>query len=148
MKFYYNKKCEDTPILREGDQVYLLRQIMGQKNFNIQSKYPSNKLDTVKYRLFQITKKLANNNYYLKLSKKIQVYLIFHILLLELTKNPKNNQDKADNEEYKVEKIIDQKTEKGQIYYLIKQKGYLPEENTWEPVRYLSCPEKIEEYNQ
>lgn len=25
MKFYYDKKREDTPILREGDQVYLLR---------------------------------------------------------------------------------------------------------------------------
>lgn len=28
MNFYYNKKHEDTPILREGDQVYLLRRTM------------------------------------------------------------------------------------------------------------------------
>jgi hypothetical protein len=120
---------------------------MGQKNFNIQSKCPSNKLDAVKYGPFQIAEKLANDNYRLKLPERMQIHPIFHILLLEPTKNPENDQDEADDGEYEVEKIIDQKTEKGQIYYLVKWKGYPPEDNTWEPVRYLNCPEKIEEYN-
>ena len=61
----------------------------------------------MKYGPFQIAEKLANNNYCLKLPERMQVYLIFYILLLEPTKNPENNQDKADDEEYKVEKIID-----------------------------------------
>ena len=84
----------------------------------------------MKYRLFQIAEKLANDNYHLKLPERMQVYLIFYISLLKPTKNPENDKDKADDEEYEVEEIMDRKTEKGQIYYLVKWKGYPPEVNT------------------
>jgi len=53
--------------LRERERVYLLKQTKDQKNFNLKSKQPSNKLDAIKYGLFMIKKKLSNNNYKLKL---------------------------------------------------------------------------------
>jgi hypothetical protein len=50
MKFYYDKKREDTPQLQEGERVYLLQleRTMGQKKFNSKSKRPRNKLDAEK----------------------------------------------------------------------------------------------------
>jgi hypothetical protein len=50
-------------ILKKRKKVYLLRQIIENKNFNILNKKSSNKLNTIKYRPFTIKKKLINNNY-------------------------------------------------------------------------------------
>jgi hypothetical protein len=69
----------------------------------------------VKYGPFKIKKKLANNNYRLMLLARMRVYLVFYILLLEPTLNPENAEDEATNinEEFEVEKILDQRTMKG-----------------------------------
>jgi hypothetical protein len=148
MKFYYDKKREDTPQLEEGERVYLLRRTMGQKKFNIKSKRPSNKLDAVKYGPFRIDKILKNDNYRLKLPARMRIHPVFHVSLLEPTKNPENAKDEAEDEEYEVEKILGRESVNGEIYYLVNWKGYPPEENTWEPVRHLNCQEKIQEYHQ
>src|SRR6476620_3439959 len=113
-------KREDALILKKGERVYLLRRTPGSKTFNIKSKQPSDKFDAVKYGPFRIMKKLDNDNYQLQLPTRMHIHPIFHILLLEPTKNPENKNNKANNEEYKVEKILDRKTEKGQIYYLVR----------------------------
>ena len=62
---------------------------------------------------------------------------VFHILLLEPA--PQNAQTTGDieiedNDEYEVEKILKQKRINGQLFYLIKWKGYNTSENTWEPI--------------
>ena len=41
------------------------------------------------------------------------MYPIFHVSLLEPTRNPENEDDEVDDEEYKVEKILKRKSEKG-----------------------------------
>jgi hypothetical protein len=148
MKRYYDLKRGDTPHLKRGERVYLLRRTIGRKDFNIKSKRPSNKLDAVKYGPFKIEKKLANNNYRLTLPTRMRVYLVFHISLLEPTLNPENTKDEATdiNKEFEVEKILDQRTMKGQVQYLVRWKGYSPENNSWEPVRHLNCPNKIREF--
>jgi hypothetical protein len=83
IKTYYDKKREDAPILKERERVYLLRRTIGNKNFNILSKKPSNKLDAIKYRPFTIKKKLTNDNYKLQLPNRMKIHLVFHVLLLE-----------------------------------------------------------------
>jgi hypothetical protein len=148
MKAYYDKKREDAPILEKGERVYLLRRTMGNKNFNIPSKKPSNKLDAIKYGPFTIKKKLANDNYELQLPSRMKIHPIFHISLLEPTASQHENYDEADEEEHEVERIVRRKVEKGRILYLVKWKGYSEEHNSWEPVRHLNCPEKIREYHQ
>jgi hypothetical protein len=47
----------------------------------------------------------------------MQVYPVFYILLLKLMLNPENAKDKATNinNKFKVDKILDQQTMKGQI---------------------------------
>ena len=57
--------------------MYLLRR-------NIRSDKPIKKLDIVKLGLFKILKKKGLVNYELELPKRIRIYLVFYILLLEL----------------------------------------------------------------
>lgn len=71
---------------------------------------------------------------------------MFYISLLEPIRNPENENDEVDDEEYKVKKILKRKSEKGQIYYLVKWKRYGSEYNLWEPIRYLNCPEQIQAF--
>ena len=65
MAKYANQKRIEGPILKEGDKVYLLRQ-------NIKTKYPSNKLNYKKIKLFKILRKLLNTNYKLLLLHRIR----------------------------------------------------------------------------
>lgn len=47
------------------------------------------------------------------------MHLVFYILLLELTENPKNSDDEVMDDEYKVERILKKKLNNGRIFYLI-----------------------------
>ncbi|KAF8761609.1 hypothetical protein RHS01_00745 [Rhizoctonia solani] len=52
-------------------------------------------------------------------------------------------------EEYKVEQIIDSKRQQGKWFYLIKWKGYGPEDNSWEPEELLeNSQEEIQRFNK
>jgi hypothetical protein len=118
MAFYTNKKYLDSPRLKKGDKVYFLRR-------NIQTTRPSNKLDYKKLGPFVIEQVLKPVNYKLRLPDYIQIYPVFYISLLELV--PANTKivvpellTKEDNQEYKVERVIDYKDTKNKRQYLIK----------------------------
>ncbi|KAF8748433.1 Chromo (CHRromatin Organization MOdifier) domain [Rhizoctonia solani] len=52
-------------------------------------------------------------------------------------------------EEYEVEQIIDSKRQRGKWFYLIKWKGYGPEDNSWEPEELLEhSQEEIQRFNK
>jgi hypothetical protein len=126
---YYDGYRNIKPILKEKNKVYLIQQ-------NIQTKQPSTKLDHKKLGLFKIKRIIRLVNYELVLPKTINIYLVFHISLLELVLlevllalvteielvNP--------NAEYKVGEILDHKQVRNYIKYLIKWIDYLYSENT------------------
>jgi len=55
----------------------------------------------------------------------------------------------SDEEEYEVESIVSKRIKKGKVEYLVKWKGWEnPDDNTWEPVEHLECPELIQAYEE
>ena len=55
----------------------------------------------------------------------------------------------ASEKEYKVEEILDRQERRGKTKYLVKWKGYMVEENTWEGMKNLkNAMEKVEEFEK
>jgi hypothetical protein len=116
---YYDKYYNIKPILKKGDKVYLIQR-------NIQTKQPSIKLDHKKLGLFKIKRITRLVNYKLVLPKTMNIYLVFHILFLELVLlgvlpvpiieiEPINP-----NTKYKIKEILDYKRVRNYIKYLVK----------------------------
>jgi len=55
----------------------------------------------------------------------------------------------AGEKEYEVEEILDRQERRGKTKYLVKWKGYMVEENTWEGLENLkNAMEKVEEFEK
>ena len=81
--------------------------------------------------------------YKLRLPLKLQSYLVFYVIQIELALLDilliDKEVDQEGDGEYKVKEILNSKEFKlGQIKYFVKQKGYKLEENTQEPIKYLT----------
>jgi hypothetical protein len=77
MTKYANCKRLKGPTLKGGDKVYLLRH-------NIKSNKPTKKLDIVKLGPFKVLRQKGPVNYELELPKRMRIYLVFYVSLLEL----------------------------------------------------------------
>jgi transposase InsO family protein len=142
---YVNKKRKTAPLLKEGDKVYLLTK-------NLRTRRPTKKLDKVKVGPFFISKQISPVNFRLELPKDAKIHPVFHISLLEPAdaKTPvqKDFHYQADgNDEWEVEKIIQQRRKGRRQEYLVKWLGYPDSENTWEPATHLTnCQQLLKEF--
>ena len=135
---------------RDTERVYIRRRTAGSRDFNLRSLRPSQKLDHVKYGAFPVVRKLENDNYELQLPSRMKIHPVFHISLLEPTKNPRNKENEmiTEEQEWEVERVIGKRIRKGSVEYKVRWTGYESEDDTWEPVRHLHCPEKITEFEK
>ncbi|QRW26785.1 Retrotransposable element Tf2 protein [Rhizoctonia solani] len=133
-----------------GEKVWL-----DAKNVEIRSN--SNKLDPKRLGPFKITEKISSHAYRLELPETMKIHDVSYVGLLSkvhespsqpLPERPPPETIEGE-EEYEVEQIIDSKQQKGKWFYLIKWKGYGPEDNSWEPEELLEhSQEEIKRFNQ
>ncbi|XP_034265767.1 M-phase phosphoprotein 8 isoform X1 [Pantherophis guttatus] len=59
------------------------------------------------------------------------------------------SEDEEESNVYEVEKILDMKTEDGEVKYKVRWKGYAPDDDTWEPEEHLKdCKEVLLEFRR
>jgi hypothetical protein len=126
---------KEAPISFEiGEEAWL-----DAKNVNLKTK--SNKLTERCLGPFKVIEKISDCAYRLELPGTMRIHNVFYVGLMSKVKqnklqaweNPPLPITVDSKEEYKVEEILDSRETKGKWEYLIKWKGYGPEESTWEP---------------
>ncbi|QRW17320.1 Retrotransposable element Tf2 protein [Rhizoctonia solani] len=124
---------------------------------NVELRTNSNKLDPRRLGPFKIIEKVSSHAYRLELLETLKIHNVFYVGLLskshEAPSQPFPEQPPPETiegeEEYEVEQIIDSKRQRGKWFYLIKWKGYGPEDNSWEPEELLKhSQEEIKRFNQ
>jgi hypothetical protein len=148
MKKYANKKRLGGPTLQEGDMVYLLRHTRGEKQANIKTNRPSDKLDYRKVGPYKILKKIGEVNYELDLPEQQSkrgkpIHPIFHISLFEKAMIDEDTGELIRDEiviegeelEYEIDKITSLKIdpENDELRYLVEWKNYDRSADSWEP---------------
>nr|XP_036576341.1 reverse transcriptase domain protein [Colletotrichum truncatum]KAF6783066.1 reverse transcriptase domain protein [Colletotrichum truncatum] len=130
MKKHADRHRVRGPPLKEGGSAYLIRR-------NIKTKRPSDKLDFKKLGPFEITKKISEVNYKLKLPETMKCHPVFHVSLLEPAPDGTHTEDciimETDDTEYEVERILDHRRNDETTEYFIKWKNYGHEDDSWEP---------------
>lgn len=136
------RENKNGPQLKTGDKVYLLTK-------NLKTRRQAKKLDHVKVGPFLIAEQKGPVNYRLDLPKDARIHPVFHISLLEpadpnaILQTTFHFQPQEDDE-YEVERIIDQRGQK----YLIKWKGYPDSDNTWESRKNLEDCQALDSWER
>ncbi|KAF8761053.1 hypothetical protein RHS01_00627 [Rhizoctonia solani] len=124
---------------------------------NVELRTNSNKLDPKRLGPFEVLEKISSHAYRLKLPETLKIHDVFYVgLLSKVYKSPSQPfperpppETIEGEEEYEVEQIIGSKRQKGKWFYLIKWKGYGPEDNSWEPEDLLEhSQEEIRRFNR
>ncbi len=142
---YYNAHHKAASF-QMGDKVLL-------RSINIRTLRPKKKIDHRQLRPFRILEKIGTQAYKLELPERYgAIHPVFHVSLLEpwhsRGEDPKPQAILVEGEEeWEVEKILDQRTKKEKIEYLVQWADSPPYENSWEPMENLSnAKEAIEDY--
>ncbi|QRW20628.1 Retrotransposable element Tf2 protein [Rhizoctonia solani] len=136
---------------------YLIGEKVWLDGKNVELRTNSNKLDPKRLGPFKILEKISSHAYRLELPETLKIHDVFYVGLLskshESPSQPFPERPPPETiegeEEYKVEQIIDSKRQQGKWFYLIKWKGYGPEDNSWEPKELLEhSQEEIQRFNK
>ena len=142
----YQKQLQDRKrkplLLSAGDKVYV-------SSRHIKSFRPKKKLDWKYFGPGTVIEKINDVAYRVDLPGTPNIHPVFHVSLLEpfVPKGslqhppglPADTLQQVGDDIYEVEELIDrERDEDGNWKYLVKWKGYPPEENSWEPSANIS----------
>jgi len=109
---------------------------------NIWIKKSFKKFEVRKYELYRILKHLSRQAYYLKLSSKTCIHLIFNVSLLKsfCSREKKSNEllvkdlelEKKIHDRWKINDILNSCIQNNQLQYLLSWKNFEASENIWE----------------
>ncbi|QRW26145.1 Retrotransposable element Tf2 protein [Rhizoctonia solani] len=118
---------------------------------NVKLKTLSPKLTEQRLGPFEVTERISDRAYRLRLPPTMRIHDVFYVGLLSKVK--RDDKRAFENrpppvtidgeEEYEVEGITDMEERNGKWFFRVKWKGYGSEENTWEPRENLKNAEKI-----
>ena len=98
---------------------------------------------------FEIKKKLDIDNHELGLPPRMRIHPVFYLFLTLSNKKLEIKEDtNVTEEEYEVERILDQRVRNKITEYLIQWNGYTLDDNSQEPRKNLNCLEKIKEFKK
>jgi hypothetical protein len=113
---------------------------------NIRTKRPSKKLDHRFYGPYPVIERVGTQAYRLKLLQEVgNIHDVFHVSLLEpyisdgrTAPEPPPPIELDGQEEYELEAILQSGYRRGVFRYIVKYKGYGPEESKWLPAENLA----------
>ena len=153
MKRQADRNRKEAEEYRVGDKV-----LISTKDFSIELMKRATKKLTEKFIGPYMVKKIVSENAVkLELPVSLQIYLVVNVRRIVKYKEQVEGQKKilplsvevAGEKEYEVEEILDRQERRGKTKYLVKWKGYMAEENTWEGLENLkNAMEKIEEFEK
>ena len=124
-----------------------------------QRQRPSRKLAPRFIGPFKIIERIGSVAYRLELPHTLKIHPVFHVSRLKVYKEPTSFDPKRrtflrpppiiveHEEEYEIEKIIDKRTFRRQVQYLVKWLGYPDSDNTWIPLSELQhAQEAIQDF--
>src|ERR1700722_7155636 len=110
-----------------------------------------------RYGPFKIIGKPGTHTYKLQLPRTWRLHLVFHISLSSRYQKDEIPERKLvppppveveGIEQFDVEEILDSRIHRGKLQYLVKWKGYLSNENSWEPtINLKNAPQMIQNFH-
>ena len=153
MARYHDAHRGKKIIFKKGDMVWL-------DSRNLKTKRPMKKFDDKWFGPFPVDKVISDNAYKLKLTPGFrQVHPVFNVTLLrkfipdEIENRPRNTRPEpeiADDgvPEYEVEEILDSRMSGRSFQYLVKWKGYGPEDNMWVVDWRVNAPRLVSKFHR
>ena len=153
IKRQVDRSRKEAEKYRVGDKV-----LISTKDFSAELMKKAMKKLTEKFIGPYVVKKIVSENAVeLELPASLRIYLVVNVRRLVKYREQVERQKKippppvkiAGEKEYKVEEILDRQERRGKTKYLVKWKGYIAKENTWEGLENLkNVMEKIEEFEK
>jgi len=153
MKKFTDKKQREGEEYRVGDLV-----LLSTKDLKWQMKgRRSEKLTKCFVELYKVKGIISSNAIELELPKSIRIYPVVNVSKVQLYKPQVEGQKKIPPklfiiegvEEFKVEKILNKRIVRGKEKFLVRWKGYIAEEDTWENRKNLeNAKELVEEFER
>jgi len=153
MKRQVDRSRKEAEEYRVGDKV-----LISTKDFSIELMKRVTKKLTEKFIGPYVVRKIVSENVVeLELPASLRIQPVVNVRRIVKYKEQVEGQKKislspvkvASEKEYEVEKILNRQERKGKTKYLVKWKGYMVEENTWEGLENLkNAMEKVEEFEK
>ena len=153
MKRQADRSRKEAEEYRVGDKV-----LISMKDFSMELMKRAMKKLTEKFIGPYVVKKIVSENTVeLELPALLRIHLVVNVRRIVKYREQIKGQKKippppvevAGKKKYKVEEILDRQERRGKTKYLVKWKGYMAEENTWEGLENLkNARGKIKEFEK